>query len=231
MPQSQAVSLTFDQAVASPDRAVGAGRFDAAGRSLPAEMLPAEIPFGGIRFSLGSPATFNAVTPRGQTIALPAGTYTRLYLLAAGDGDQRAAFRVGDTPVELVIQDWGGYIGLWDNRIWKAREEPMPPRPGAPAPPPSTPPRMRTVMDFAGLTPGFIKRAPVAWFASHRHATDGSNDPYAYAYLFAYAIDVPPGAKTLTLPANERIRILAITAANEGTLLRPVQPLYDTLER
>ena len=231
MPQSQAVSLAFDQAVASPDRAVGAGRFDAAGRSLPGEMLPAEIPFGGIRFSLGSPATFNAVTPRGQTIALPAGSYTRLYLLAAGDGDQRATFRVGDTPVELVIQDWGGYIGLWDNRLWKAREEPVPPRAGAPAPPPGTPPRMRTVMDFAGLTPGFIKRAPVAWFASHRHATDGSNEPYAFAYLFAYAIDVPAGAKTLTLPANERIRILAITAAAEGAPLRPVQPLYDTLER
>jgi alpha-mannosidase len=130
-----------------------------------------------------------------------------------------------------VIQDWGGYIGLWDNRIWKAREELVKPRAGAAAPPPGTPPRMRTVMDFAGLTPGFIKRAPVAWFASHRHATDGSNDPYAYSYLFAYAIDVPAGAKTLTLPANERIRILAITVANEGALLRPVQPLYDTLER
>jgi alpha-mannosidase len=90
---------------------------------------------------------------------------------------------------------------------------------------------MRTVMDFAGLTPGYIKRAPVAWFASHRHATDGSNDPYAYAYLFAYTIDVPAGAKTLTLPTNERIRILAITVANEGPLVRPAQPLYDTLER
>ena len=55
---------------------------------------------------------------RGQTIPLPAGKFTRLYLLAAADGDQKATFRIGDTPVELTIQDWGGYIGQWDNRIW-----------------------------------------------------------------------------------------------------------------
>jgi len=231
MPLAVAVPLTFDQAVASPDRSVGAGRFDAAGRSLPAEMLPAEIPFGGIRFVLGSPKTFNAVTPRGQTIALPAGTFTRLYVLAAADGDQRATLRIGESPVELTVQDWSGYVGQWDNRIWRSREEPVPQRAGAAAPAPGTPPRTRTVQEFAGLAPGYIKRAPVAWFASHRHATDGTNDPYAYSYLFAYAIEVPAGARTLTLPANERIRILAITAANEGTLVRPAQPLYDTLAR
>ena len=81
------------------------------------------------------------------------------------------------------------------------------------------------------ITPGFIKRAPVAWFASHRHGADGANEPYAYSYLFAYTIDLPAGAKTLTLPNNERIRILAVTVANEASEVRPAQPLYDTLER
>jgi alpha-mannosidase len=167
---------------------------------------------------------------RGQTIQLPAGGYTRVYLLAAAEnGDQRATFRVGTTPVELTIQDWGGYVGQWDNRIWKSREEPAPPRQGQPAPPPGTPPRMRTVTEFAGLTPGFIKRTPVAWFASHRHASDGSNDPYAYSYLYAYAIDIPAGATTLTLPVSERIKILAVTVSDEGPLARPAAPLYDTL--
>src|SRR5437879_13140175 len=36
--------------------------------------------------------------------------------------------------------------------------------------------------------------------------------PYAYSYLFAYALDVAPGARTLTLPDNDRIRILAINS-------------------
>jgi len=71
----------------------------------------------------------------------------------------------------------------------------------------------------------------VAWFASHRHSADGANEPYAYSYLFAYSLEVPAGAKTLVLPNNERIRILAITVANDFGDVRPAQPLYDTLER
>jgi alpha-mannosidase len=90
---------------------------------------------------------------------------------------------------------------------------------------------MRTVTEFAGLTPGFIKPAPVAWFASHRHAADGSNDPYAYCYLYAYAIDIPAGATTLTLPTNERIKILAVTVSDEAAPARPVAPLQDTMVR
>ena len=135
---------------------------------------------------------------------------------------------MGGSPVELTIQDWGGYIGQWENRVWTSRQEPVPPRPGSPA---NAPPRMRTVTEVAGLTPGFIKRMPVAWFASHRHDTDGTNEPYAYSYLFAHAIDLPAGARTLTLPFNDRIRILAVTVAEEESLVRPAQPLYDTLER
>jgi alpha-mannosidase len=81
------------------------------------------------------------------------------------------------------------------------------------------------------LTPGYIRPASVAWFASHRHASDGSNAPYAYSYLFAYAIDVPAGVKTLTLPNKQSIRILAVTVSNEGAQVRPVQHLTDYLER
>ena len=84
---------------------------------------------------------------------------------------------------------------------------------------------------WLGITPGFIKRAPVAWFASHRHTPDGKNEAYAYSYLFAYTIDVPASAKTLTLPNNDNVRILAITGSNERASVKPAQPLYDTLER
>jgi hypothetical protein len=231
VPASQPVKLTFDQAVASADRSVSGGRFDSGGRSLPAEMLPPTLPYSGITFVLGPASGLNAIAGRGQTIQLPAGAFTRVYLLAAADGDQKAAFRVGTTPVDLTIQDWGGYLGQWDNRIWKSHEEPVPPRQGQPTPAPGTPPRMRTVTEFAGLTPGFVKRTPVAWFASHRHASDGSNDPYAYSYLYAYAIDIPAGATTLTLPANERIKILAVTVSDETAVARPAAPLYDTLVR
>jgi hypothetical protein len=38
-------------------------------------------------------------------------------------------------------------------------------------------------------------------------------------------------AKTLTLPVDERVRILAVTASDESDAVRPAQPLFDSLER
>jgi alpha-mannosidase len=132
----------------------------------------------------------------------------------------------------LTIQNWGGYIGQWDNRIWKATEVPIQQRSGAPALPPGAP-KTRTdpYGEMAGLTSGFIRPASVAWFASHRHGSDGANEPYAYSYLFAYPIDVPAGATTLTLPFNERIRVLAVTVSDQGAQVRPAQVLTDSFER
>jgi alpha-mannosidase len=245
---SQPVKLTYDLCVTTPDGKPGAGYWDTEGRSLPAEMLPAVVPYAGIQFTLAPGAGYgkhNAVIPRGQKIALPAGNFNRLYILAAGTsgranmpGDITAAFLIDEKSYDLKIQEWGGYIGQWDNRIWNIRREPVPPAEqargggaGRGAAAQNQPPRMRTVEEMVGLTPGFIKPDPVAWFASHRHLSDGSNDPYAYSYLYAYAIDVPAGAKMLTLPSNERIRILAITMSNQGPQLRPAQILTDYLEK
>jgi alpha-mannosidase len=246
VPQTQPVSLSYDLSVASRDGRPGDGSFDwmpnnqnaSQGKALPAELLPRDIVYAGIRFSLAPRGTTNALVPSGQTLTLPAGKFNRIYLLAAAIGDQRATFTVGDKRVELGIQDWSGFIGQWDARRWIPKETVIPGRTSPPGTPPDLAAQMqrtRTRVDaygeMAGITPGFIKRAPVAWFASHRHAADGANEPYAYSYLFAYKLDVPPGAKTLTLPNNERIRILAMTVANEVSEVRPAQPLYDTLER
>ncbi|HEX7958862.1 MAG TPA: glycoside hydrolase family 38 C-terminal domain-containing protein, partial [Terriglobales bacterium] len=230
-PQSQPVALNYDQAVATAQQTPSQSGFDSQGHSLPAEMLPTDIAYDGVHFKLaqavdGKP---NAVAAKGQTIELPSGAFNRVYLLAASaDGDQKATFKAGDKAVDLTIQNWGGYIGQWDNRTWNKHEEQIPPRPGAPA---DAPPRTRTVLEYTGLTPGFIKTASVAWYASHHHNPDGTDEPYSYSYLFAYPIDLPANAKTLTLPDNDKIRILAITVANESGQLWPAQPLYDTLER
>jgi len=195
-------------------------------------MLPREINFGGVQFKL-APADLgkpNAVNAHGQTIALPAGRYNRVYLLAAANGDQRGTFRIGEKAVDLAIQDWTGFVGQWDDRVWRTTETPIPLPAGAPA---GSPPRFRTNVygELVGIRPGFIKRADIAWFASHRHNTDGSPEAYAYSYLFAYPIDVPPGARTLTLPDNDRIRILAISVADDPATIWPAHPLYDTLAR
>ena len=239
-PRSQPIPLQYDLAAATTDGHSAEGSFDilpnipsaAQGRALPAEMLPRDIEFAGIHFALGPAGNGrpDAVLAKGQTIKLPQQHFNRAYVLAAAVGDQMATFRAGDRPVQLTIQNWTGFIGQWDERTWNTRQELVQPRAGQTLPPNA--PRVRAVEEFSGtLIPGFIKRANVAWYSSHRHAPDGSNEPYAYAYLFAYAIDLPAGATILTLPDNDRIRILAISVADEAGRVTPAQPLYDTLER
>jgi alpha-mannosidase len=210
-------------------------------------MLLTQLAYNGIRFQLGPAWTGkpNAVATRGQTIGLPAGKFNRLYLLAAAaDGDQKGTFRVGDHAVDLTIQDWAGYIGQWDNRTWNVKQVqvPVPPEPAASdhssdaerargfrAYVEAHGPIMRTEMEYTGLEPGFIKRAPVAWFTSHLHSAQGANEPYSYCYLYAYSLDLPAGTTTLTLPNNDKIRIMALTVADQADDVRPAQPLYDTL--
>jgi alpha-mannosidase len=235
-PRSRAVAMPYDLATASPHAMKSVGSFDSAGRSLPAEMLPAEISYAGIRFRLANAAQGkpNTLVARGQTLKLPAGQFTRLYLLAASaDGDQRAVFRVGGQPFELTVQHWGGFIGQWDTRRWEQGERQVPPGASAEVAARIKEPQFRLdpYARMTGITPGFIKRADVAWYASHHHAPDGTSPPYAYSYLFAYAIDLPTGARTLTLPDNDKIRLMAVTVSDEGARLRPARPLYDTLER
>lgn len=234
-PKFRPVSLNYELAVASPDGSMKQRGFDASGRSLPSEMLAPEIDFAGIRFVLGPVDGPNALIPRGQTISLPEGNNLRLYFLAASaSGDQRAVFWIEDRPVELVIQSWSGYIGQWDRRLWTIKEELIPPRSQASGSAPlllTPPPQIREIMEFAGLAPGFIKPAPVAWFTSHLHGVDGSNEPYQYGYLFAYIIETPENPRKLTLPINESLRILAITVSDERDRFLPAYPLYDRLER
>jgi alpha-mannosidase len=238
LPQTQPITLPYDLAVANRDGERLRGGIDGEGYALPAEMLPQIIPYAGAAFFMGPNNKANALVARGQELPIPPGM-SRLYVLAASvGGDQDVAFRVGNESVNLTIQDWSGFIGQWDNRQWSPKEVLQRPR----TPPPDIPPdiaallqRSRTRSDpygeMTGITPGFIKRAPVAWFASHRHTPDGKNEAYAYSYLFAYTIDVPAGVKTLTLPNNDNVRIMAITGSNERSSIKPAQPLYDTLKR
>jgi alpha-mannosidase len=255
------VALDYDVSVATRDNKPAEGCFDCdpneqdapQGKALPAEMLPSDVAYAGIHFHLASAGngTPDAVTARGQNIELPVGHFNRLYLLAAAfDGDHSAGFEVyspsTSSHVDLKVEDWSGFVGQWDTRTWDERtvEVPVPPEPAADDHSPRAErirrirayvkdhgPETETELVYTGMKPAFIKRAPVAWFASHNHAPDGSNEAYSYSYLFAYEIDLPPGATRLTLPDNPHIRVLAATVADEPESVVPAWPLYDTLDR
>jgi alpha-mannosidase len=234
------VALRYDHAVASnDDTKIEDGGIDGKGNAMPAEMLPAEIDCGPVRFELAAARTGvpNAVTAKGQTLALPTGRFNRIYLLAAAssDGDQKALFRVGNRTAELNIQSWTGWIGQWDTRIWTN----TPDRDWAvsanhavrPSPNDFKPPAWRYPDDYVGLQPGYIKQAPLGWYASHHHTAEGLNEPYQYSYLFVYSLDLPAGARSLVLPTNDKIRILSVSIVDDNPSLIPAAPLFDTLGR
>jgi len=213
--RSMPVLLHYDLATASNDGTPSGSGFDGKGNALPAEMLPEQITFNDVQFQLapaktGSP---NAVVAKGQTIDLPEGRYDRVYILAASaNGDQNATFTVANKKVDLTIQDWGGFIGQWDDRQWTSKDT--------------------THDDYGqmtGIRPAYIKRADLAWYCSHHHNATGENVPYSYSYIFAYPIDLQPGTNRVQLPDNQNIRVLAISVAEENPKLKPVQPLYDVL--
>lgn len=253
---SQPVTLQYDLAVASNDDTKSVGGFNNRGDALPAEMLPSQLKMDGVSFTLAPAGTgkLDAVVAKGQSIQLPEGSFNKIYLLAASaDGDQHAIFKVGKTPVSLTIQDWGGFIGQWDTRLWKPKPDSVTEGGGRSGTPehqvalrkdwaisadhqtwdlknsgsPDWSPDYPA--DYLGLRPGYVKPATLAWYASHHHNAQGLNEPYQYSYLFVYALDLPAGARTITLPKNAAIRIMGISVAADEPAVVPAQPVFDTL--
>ena len=240
--KSQPVAIKYDLAIASnDDTKTSGGGMDGTGKAMPAEMLPGKIQYRGVDFDLAAAKTgsANALVANGQTITLPEGHFNKIYILAAAaGGDQSATFHVGNNSTNLNVQDWTGFIGQWDTRLWKnAQERDWAISANHAAWPPADlqqreqrPVSPRYPEDYVGLKPGYIKPADLAWYASHVHTADGLNQPYQYSYVFAYPIEMAGNAKTLTLPKNDKIRILAISVANENPELKPVEAMFDSLE-
>jgi alpha-mannosidase len=240
--KSQPVVLPYDLAVSSNDDTKSVGGFNDEGDALPAEMLPPHLTFNGVDFQLAPAGTGkpDAVVASGQTINLPDGGFNKVYILAASSaGDQSATFAVGQKAYNLTIEAWDGFIGQADTRIWKPAPDNVRKdwavsanhvtwdlnNRGSLSWSPTYPD------DYIGLHPGYVKRADIAWYASHHHTAAGLNEPYQYSYLFAYAIDLPPHTSRLSLPTNNKLRVLAISLTNEEPTVIPAQPLYDRLER
>ncbi|AXC11943.1 glycosyl hydrolases 38-like [Acidisarcina polymorpha] len=213
--RSAPVALKYDLAAASNDSDRSTAGFDGKGNALPAEMLPAKIAFNDVTFALGQAKTGtpDAIAAKGQTIDLPPGDYNRVYFLAASaDGDRKATFEAGGNKQQFEVEDWGGFIGQWDDRSWSSGDT-----------------SQDNYGEMIGLKRGFIKRADLAWYCSHHHDASGKNVSYAYSYLYGYGMDLPSGAKTLKLPNDPKIRLMAISVANENPGVKPAQPLYDVL--
>jgi alpha-mannosidase len=174
--------------------------------SLPAELIPSEIISEDIRFVISNKADgqLNMVAAKGQKIKLPSGNYNIVYILAAASDDTRGDFKAGNLTSRLNIQDWTGFVGQHYKRELYFNN-----------------------LKVSSITNAFTKRDNIAWYASHSHSPN-SNEAYKYSYLYKYEISLPKGAGTLILPVNSKIKIFAVTVAeNPNDNVVPLQLLYD----
>lgn len=219
-PAATPLNLPFDQDVVAARSNRVDGDFDGKGRTFPAEMLSATVVSEGIPFKLGSTADGqkNALACRGQSLPLAEGDFDRVVILAASsNGDKPLDFgfsgAAAASTVKAKIQDWSGYVGQWDNRLWKGKV-------------PELTYTWENPLD--GVVPGFVKPATVAWYSSHV-SERGGDGIYEYCYLFKYEFDVPKGAAAFVLPNAPDARIFAVTQVKSGRAATPpVSPLYDT---
>jgi alpha-mannosidase len=236
------LALPFNLDGISTDANRADGDFDGKKQTVAGELLPLQLMLDGIPFKFGSTAScaLNVLAPKGDTIPIPPGAYNRVYLLAAAvGGDVTAMIDVGaKAPRQITVRDWQGPIGQWDSRL----KEPRQSREVSVAPMTrgqswtaeaiqndlvvSYDPATGNVSGIDQIRPGFVKRDEVAWVGTHRHGPDG-NQPYIASYIFAYVIDLPPGAREVRLPNDPRLRIFAMTAARVPYRLWPATPLYS----
>ncbi len=178
--------------------------------SYPAELIPSEIISEDIHFIMGNSADRenNSVRANGQTINLPEGAYTKLYILASATVDTKADFNVDGQMVELNIQAWNGFIGQHYNRVFECND-------------PNNP--------VQSIQSPYLKKDNIAWFASHSHYRyPRENKAYQYCYLYKYEIKLPKGSKVLTLPKNDKIFLFGATLVGSETQdIHVVAPLFD----
>jgi len=82
---------------------------------------------------------------------------------------------------------------------------------------------------FIMVREGYIKDQQPGFVATHRH-TDGKDNVAATTYMFAYSLDIPAGATSVTLPDNSGVLIYAATVVNDSAKLSVGSILYDTKE-
>ncbi len=237
------LSLAFNLDGMSRDNNRADGDFDGRKQTLAGELLPQEMRLDGVPFKLGSsaPGATNVLVPNGQRIRIPDGSYNYLYVVAAAiGGDIPAGFRIlggsNSTAVSINVREWEGPVGRWytplkDTRLF--REVYVPPMRGQSWTQDaiqadlvvSADPATGVIRGIDDIRPGFVKRDEIAWVGGHRHGADG-NQPYLPSYLFLYVIPLPPGARSVQLPGNEGLRILAMTVAHQPPRLPAAGALY-----
>lgn len=206
-PVSKPLTLDYNVNVVSADGQAATGGFDQRGYFIPRELYPATLNYRNIAFNLGPAGGNNAVICQGQKISLPQEKgMTKVYLLAASaQGDAGADFMVDGQARRINVAAGAEFVGQADSRFVNGE----------------------LVQDASRMTPGFIKRDAVAWVSTHLHDAQGKNRAYQQGYFFMYSLEISPQTREIILPSNDRIRIMAISLADNANNVTPAQELFN----
>ncbi len=109
-----ALSLPYNRKCFTFNEFRGEADFEG-GYSYAAELMPKEgLTVDGIDFRFGEPDGRNGLVCRGDTLQLPAGQWSHVYLLAASNkGDRQAIFRMGKASQTVEVPFYSGFVGQW----------------------------------------------------------------------------------------------------------------------
>jgi alpha-mannosidase len=209
MPMCEPLRLEYNLDGISLDSDRRDGDFDGNGHTLVGELLPDTVINGDVPFVTGPKGAgkVNVVTCEGQTLSIPDGPFDHICLLAtAASGPAQGTFGIGKQDTTLWVQDYSERLGQWYNRLVGSA----------------------FVEEAAHITPEYILREPVAWVGTHRHGPDGENEIYQFTYLYYVELEIPANTRTVTLPNEPNLKILAATAVmSEVAPVYAAQTLYD----
>ncbi len=185
------------------------GDLDGAGHRLPGACVPATIERDGVRFLTGpqEPGAANLVRCAGQKLALPERGPQELQLLVCALGAPReAAFTVSDgAEVRAWIPDGRAFFGQGDDRI---QGEDL-------------------AAEAADVVPAYVTDADLGWVVTHRLDRDGAPESYTYTHFYRVTIPVGKDARSITLPDDPAIVVLAATEVDARPAVRALTPLVD----
>lgn len=67
---------------------------------------------------------------------------------------------------------------------------------------------------WPGESDSYMKHAPIAYVANHKHSAAKGNDAYSFAYLYRLGIDIDENARELVLPKDAGIAVFAATISD-----------------
>jgi len=160
------------------------GNFDGEGNTYSAEIFPESIIYNGVSFDMAQPDGATAMRCKGDTISLPEGKWSKLYLLASSaKSDTTATFIVGTLAQEKYVPYYSGFIGQWGNTG-------------------------RTETYTKDASPAYVGTHRHHYI---KRPFENSDLPYEFTYLFFIELDVPADAKQIVLPKAEQVNVFAAT--------------------